>query len=255
MADLTRFDLTGRIALVTGAAQGIGFALARGLGQAGATLVLNDIDEPRLAAALGELRRQGLVVDGQVFDVRKRNRWRRAWRKSRRGWVPIEILVNNAGIQYREPLEEVSPESWREVVDTDLNGVFFVGQAVARQMIGRGHGKIINVTSIFSEYSRPTIASYAAAKAGVKNLTKAMCVEWARHGIQANAIGPGYFVTPYAAAPGRRDVRRLAARAGARRALGGPRRPGRRCGLPGVAGVRFCERPDHPCRRRAALGI
>lgn len=166
MADLTRFDLSGRIALVTGAAQGIGFALARGLGQAGATLVLNDIDESRLAAARVELRRQGLVVDGQVFDVRNAEQVEAGVAAVEERVGPIEILVNNAGIQHREPLEEVSPESWREVVDTDLNGVFFVGQAVARQMIGRGHGKIINVTSIFSEYSRPTIASYAAAKAG-----------------------------------------------------------------------------------------
>jgi len=193
---LEMFDLVGRRALVTGAGQGIGFTLARGLGRAGASLVLNDLDAARLEAAVHRLRSEGLIVDGRAFDVTMPEQVEPAIEAIEDEIGPIDILVNNAGIQQRMPLEDLPLERWQEVLDTNLTSVFLVGQAVGRHMIARGRGKIINLGSIQSEVARPGIAAYTAAKGGVRNLTRAMCAEWARHGIQVNAIGPGYFVTP-----------------------------------------------------------
>jgi gluconate 5-dehydrogenase len=190
------FDLTGRLALVTGAGRGIGFALARGLGQAGAALVLNDLDGERLDAAVAELRSEGLTVDGRVFDVTSPEQVEAAIAAIEAEVGALDILVNNAGVQHRTPLEDLGAEAWRNVLDTNLTSVFLVGQAVGRRMIARGRGKIVNIGSIQSEVARPGIAAYTAAKGGVRNLTRAMCADWARHGIQVNAIGPGYFVTP-----------------------------------------------------------
>ena len=191
------FDLTGCTALVTGSSQGLGLAIARGLAEAGAAIVLNGRDEKKLAAAADTLRVElaGGRVATAVFDVTDGAAVMREIERVENDFAPIDILVNNAGIQQRAPLAEMTETQWRAVIDTDLTSVFLVSRAVAPRMIARGAGKIINITSVISEVSRPTIANYAAAKGGVKMLTKSMAVEWAKHGLQCNAIAPGYMVT------------------------------------------------------------
>jgi gluconate 5-dehydrogenase len=189
------FDLTGRTALITGSGQGLGFALARGLAQAGAAIALNGRDEQKLAAAAGTLRTEGARVIVAPFDVTDGGASARAVEKLEAEFAPIDILINNAGIQRRAPLAEMTEEQWRAVIDTNLTSAFLVARAVAPRMIARGAGKIINICSVMAEVSRPTIGNYAAAKGGLKMLTRAMAVEWAKHGLQANAIAPGYFVT------------------------------------------------------------
>jgi len=191
------FDLSGRLALVTGASQGIGLALARGLAEAGARVVLNGRDRERLAAA-AETLGAAAVPPGEkigVFDVTDPDAVERGVARIEAEVGAIDILINNAGIQRRMPLAEFPVETWREVMRTNLDSVFFVGQAVARRMIPRGQGKIVNIASLQSEVGRPTIAPYTASKGGVKMLTRGMCADWARHGLQINAIGPGYFET------------------------------------------------------------
>jgi gluconate 5-dehydrogenase len=189
------FDLTGRIALVTGSSQGIGLALARGLGQAGASLVLNGRDEGKLAAAADRLRGEGLRVSTAAFDVTQGAAAEQAIARVEAEVGPIGILVNNAGIQCRSPLEEMSETQWREVIETNLTSAFIVTRQVAPRMIARRAGKIINTCSVMSEVCRPTTGNYAAAKGGLKMLTRAMATEWARHNLQINGIGPGYFET------------------------------------------------------------
>jgi gluconate 5-dehydrogenase len=189
------FDLTGRIALVTGSSQGLGLAMARGLVQAGAAVVLNGRDERKLAATAEVLRSEGAKVFTAAFDVTNGEASAAAITRVEEECGAIDILVNNAGIHQRAPLISMTEEQWRAVVDTNLTSAFLVARAVAPRMIARGRGKIINICSVMSEVSRPTIANYAAAKGGLKMLTRAMAVEWAKHGLQANAIGPGYFVT------------------------------------------------------------
>jgi gluconate 5-dehydrogenase len=189
------FDLSGRRALVTGSSQGIGFSLAQGLAAAGAAVVLNGRDLARLDAAVAELAAHGLRVSGHGFDVTEPAAVEAAIARIEADG-PLDILVNNAGIQRRMPLEDFPVETWREVMRTNLDSVFYVGQAVARRMIPRRRGKIINIASLMSEASRYSIAPYTASKGAVKNLTKGMCTDWARHNIQVNAIGPGYFETP-----------------------------------------------------------
>ena len=197
MGGISAFDLTGRLALVTGSSQGIGFALARGLAEAGARVVLNGRNGERLADAAGRIGAAALAPgDGLgVFDVTDPDAVEAGVARIEREAGPIDILVNNAGIQRRRPLEEFAVETWREVMRTNLDSVFFAGQAVARRMIPRGRGKIVNIASLQSEASRPGIAPYAASKGAVKMLTRGMCADWARHGLQVNAIGPGYFET------------------------------------------------------------
>jgi gluconate 5-dehydrogenase len=190
------FDLSGRRALVTGSSQGIGLSLALGLGRAGASLVLNGRGRDKLDAAVATLRAEGLTVEAAAFDVADPQAVRAGVDRIEAEIGPIDVLVNNAGIQRRKPLEDFEVETWREVMRTNLDSVFFVGQAVARHMIPRGRGKIINIASLQSEAARYSIAPYTASKGAVKNLTKGMCTDWARHGLQVNAIGPGYFVTP-----------------------------------------------------------
>jgi gluconate 5-dehydrogenase len=192
---LQLFDLTGRRALVTGSSQGIGFSLAQGLAAAGAKVVLNGRDRAKLDAAVEQLREQGLEVEGDAFDVTDPQAVEAAVGRIEEAG-PIDILVNNAGIQRRMPLEDFPIETWHELMRTNLDSVFYVGQAVARRMIGRRRGKIINIASLMSEAARYSIAPYTASKGAVKNLTKGMCTDWARHNIQVNAIGPGYFETP-----------------------------------------------------------
>jgi gluconate 5-dehydrogenase len=189
------FDLTGRVALVTGSSKGIGFAIADGLAGAGAVVVLNARNDKELEEARARLAGRGYKAHTMAFDVTDQGAVERAIDAIERDIGPIDILFNNAGIQRRGPLIEVKAATWREIMATDLDSVFFVGQAAARRMIPRGRGKIVNTCSLTSELGRATIAPYAAAKGAVKMLTKAMCVEWARHGIQVNGIGPGYFKT------------------------------------------------------------
>ena len=189
------FDLSGRRALVTGSSQGLGLAMARGLAQAGAAVVLNGRDKQKLTAAAEALAAEGAQVATAAFDVTDGEAAMREVAEIEAKFAPIDILINNAGIQRRSPLAEMTEAQWREVIDTNLTSVFLVARAVAPRMIARGAGKIVNIASVMSEVTRPTIGNYAAAKGGLKMLTKAMAVEWAKHGLQCNAIGPGYMET------------------------------------------------------------
>ncbi|MCQ1571439.1 SDR family oxidoreductase [Neorhizobium galegae] len=190
------FDLTGYRALVTGSSQGIGFALARGLAEHGASIVLNGRDRPRLEAAAGQLKETGATVSVSDFDVTEAEAVKRGVDAIEAEVGAIDILVNNAGMQFRSPLEDFPIDRWEQLLKTNVSSVFYVGQAVARHMIGRGRGKIINIASVQSELARPGIAPYTATKGAVKNLTRGMCTDWAKHGLQINAIAPGYFKTP-----------------------------------------------------------
>ena len=190
------FDLKGRRALVTGSSQGIGLALARGLAEHGATLVLNGRDRSKLEAAAAALRDAGHLVDVADFDVTDAEAVKDGVDQIEREVGAIDILVNNAGMQFRAPLEDFPAERWEQLLKTNVSSVFYVGQAVARHMIGRGAGKIINIASVQSELARPSIAPYTATKGAVKNLTRGMCTDWAKYGLQVNAIAPGYFKTP-----------------------------------------------------------
>jgi gluconate 5-dehydrogenase len=185
------FDLAGQTALVTGSSQGIGFALARGLARAGAALILNGRDEGKLAAAAETLRAEGARVATAAFDVTDGDQIAEVLART----DEVDILVNNAGIQRRAPLAEMTEVQWREVLETNLTSAFLVARVLAPRMIARQRGKIINVCSLMSEVARPTTGNYAAAKGGLKMLTRAMAVEWAKHNLQINAIGPGYIET------------------------------------------------------------
>ena len=193
---LSLFDLSGKRALVTGSSQGIGLALARGLAGAGTAVILNGRNESRLAAAADGLRKDGATVFLSAFDVTQSGAVSAAIDALEDEAGPIDILVNNAGMQFRTVLQDYPDDKWHELMRTNIDSVFFVGRAVARHMIRRGHGKIINICSVQSELGRPGIAPYSATKGAVKMLTKGMCIDWAGHGIQVNAIGPGYFKTP-----------------------------------------------------------
>ena len=189
------FSLSGRIALVTGSSAGIGLALARALGAAGATVVVNGRDEAKVTSAVETLIGEGVEAVGAAFDVTDFADVAEAI-----GWIeaevgPIDVLVNNAGIQRRAPLEEFSQESWRELMTTNLDAVFYVGQAVAKPMIARHRGVIINIASVQSELARTNIAPYTASKGAVKMLTKGMATDWGKYGLRVNAIAPGYFRT------------------------------------------------------------
>lgn len=194
------FDLTGRLALVTGSSKGIGFAIARGLSDAGATIVLNGRDREQLEKARAALAAEGRNVHARSFDVTDARDVERAVAEIESEIAPIEILFNNAGIQHRTPLEDFPLEAWERLKAANIDSVFFVGQAVAKRMIPRRRGKIINIASVQSELARPGIAPYTATKGAVKMLTKGMATDWARHGLQVNAIGPGYFRTELNAA-------------------------------------------------------
>jgi gluconate 5-dehydrogenase len=189
------FDLSGRTALITGSSQGLGLSIARGLGEAGAALVLNGRDPAKLAAAADLLRGEGLKVSTAAFDVTDGKAVEPAIAKIEAEVGPIDILLNNAGIHRRAPLEEMTELQWREVLDTNLTSAFLVTRYVAPRMIARRAGKIVNTCSLMSEVCRPSTGNYAAAKGGLKMLTRAMATEWAKHNIQTNGIGPGYFAT------------------------------------------------------------
>ena len=190
------FDLTGRTALITGSSKGIGLGLARGLAEAGARVILNGRDGARLGVAAAALTTSGLPkVDTAAFDVTRPNHVAAAVAKIEEEIGPIDILINNAGMQHRAPLEDFPPEKWSELMRTNVDSAFFVGQAVARHMIGRGRGKIVNIASVQSELARPGIAPYTASKGAIKQLTKGMATDWGPRGLQVNAIAPGYFKT------------------------------------------------------------
>lgn len=189
------FSLRGWRVLVTGSGQGIGLTVARGLATAGAELVLNDIEPARLETAMTGLRAEGFTVSGRLFNVAREAEVAAGVAEIERTAGPIDVLVNNAGIHRRAPLEAMPLEAWQAVLDVNLTSAFLVTRAVVPGMIARGRGKIINLCSLNSEISRPTIGNYAAAKGGLKMLTRAMAVEWARHNIQANGLAPGYIRT------------------------------------------------------------
>jgi gluconate 5-dehydrogenase len=192
---LKLFDLSGRTALITGSGSVIGYALAGGLAGAGARVVLNGRDASRLEDAAARLRGEGVEVLTAPFDVIDAAATSAAVARMEAEHGPIDILVNNAGLQRRAPLEDFDHAVWQELMRTNVDSVFFVGQAVARHMIGRGRGKIINICSVQSELGRPNIAPYTASKGAVKMLTKGMAIDWGPHGLQVNGLGPGYFKT------------------------------------------------------------
>jgi gluconate 5-dehydrogenase len=189
------FRLDGRLALVTGSSAGIGLGLARGLAQAGAAVVLNGRDAAKLAATAQQLRSEGLQVHVRSFDVCDPAAVEAAVDEIESAIGPIEILVNNAGTQHRAPFHEFPAAEWDRLMRTNLDSVFHVGQAVARRMVPRKRGRIINICSVMSELGRPTIAPYTASKGAVKMLTKGMAIDLGPHGINVNGIGPGYFKT------------------------------------------------------------
>jgi gluconate 5-dehydrogenase len=190
------FDLSGRRALVTGSSQGIGLALAQGLAEAGASVVLNGRNAEKLAAAAAQVP----GAQSLVFDVTDHAGARAAIDGFEAESGAIDILVNNAGMQFRAPLEDFPADAFAMLLQTNVASVFNVGQACARHMIARRAGKIINIASVQTALARPSIAPYTATKGAVGNLTKGMCTDWARYGLQCNAIAPGYFDTPLNAA-------------------------------------------------------
>lgn len=194
------FDLSGKTALITGSSQGIGYALAKGLATAGASIVLNGRDAKKLTMAADTLRDQGLSVTTLAFDATDHSNVRCAIDRFEDTIGPIDILINNAGMQHRAPLEEFPADAFERLLQTNIASVFHVGQAVARHMIARMAGKIINIASVQTALARPGIAPYTATKGAVGNLTKGMATDWAKYGLQCNALAPGYFDTPLNAA-------------------------------------------------------
>lgn len=190
------FSLSGKVALITGATHGLGMAMAEGLGAAGARLVINgNSSQEKIDKAVAEYKDAGLDASGYRFDVTDENEVEAAVAKIESDIGPIDILVNNAGVIRRIPLLEMPLDEWELVVKTDLTSAFIVSKAVVTRMITRDGGKIINICSMMSELGRDSVGAYAAAKGGLKMLTRNMATEWARHNIQVNGIGPGYFAT------------------------------------------------------------
>ncbi len=194
------FHLNGKTALITGSSQGIGFALARGMAQAGAKVVLNGRDTDKLAKAAAELSAENLSVETLAFDATDLDRVQSSIDGYEADSGAIDILVNNAGMQFRTPLEDYPADMFAKLMETNVTTVFNVGQTVARHMIGRKSGKIVNIASVQTALARPGIAPYTATKGAVGNLTKGMATDWAKYGLQVNAIAPGYFDTPLNAA-------------------------------------------------------
>ena len=194
-AGLKEFSLEGKLALITGSSGGIGLALARGLAQAGAAIVLNGRDAGKLAKVAQQLRDEGHAIHEASFDATSNEAVKAAVQKIESEIGAIDVLVNNAGIQRRNPLEDFKESDWHDIINTNLNSVFYAAQAVARHMIPRGRGKIINICSVQSELGRPGIAPYAATKGAVKMFTKGMAIDWGKYGLQVNGLGPGYFKT------------------------------------------------------------
>ena len=189
------FDLKGKTALVTGGTHGLGMAIAKGLAHAGATIVVNDVFSDKLETAKSEYARMGIDIHSYVLDVTDEKAVELTIPLIEKEVSPIDILVNNAGIIKRIPILEMKAEEFRQVLDVDLTGPFIMAKTVAKGMVERGSGKIINMCSMMSELGRNTVSAYAAAKGGLKMLTRNMATEWARFNIQINGIGPGYFAT------------------------------------------------------------
>ena len=190
------FDLTGKVALVTGATHGLGMAMAKGIGKAGARVVINgNSSQEKIDSAVAQFNADGIDTYGYRFDVTDEKAVIDNIGKIQDEVAPIDILVNNAGIIKRTPLAEMDVKDFEQVIKVDLISPFIVSKAVVEEMINRKSGKIINICSMMSELGRNTVGAYAAAKGGLKMLTKNMCVEWAKHNIQVNGIGPGYFAT------------------------------------------------------------
>jgi len=196
---LKSFSLEGKIALVTGASYGIGFAIAKALAGAGATIVFNDINQELVDKGLAAYKKEGIQAHGYVCDVTNEPQVQEMVAQIEKEVGIIDILVNNAGIIKRIPMLEMTAEEFRQVIDVDLNGPFIVSKAVIPGMIKKGHGKIINICSMMSELGRETVAAYAAAKGGLKMLTKNIASEYGQYNIQCNGIGPGYIETPQTA--------------------------------------------------------
>lgn len=194
------FDLTGKVALVTGATHGLGMAMAKGLAQHGATLVVNGHTPSKMDEALKQYSALGVSAKGYLFDVTDEKEVNEAISKIEAEVGPIDILVNNAGIIKRIPAEDMEIADFRKVIDVDLVSPFLMSKSVSKSMMARGGGKIINICSMMSELGRDTLSAYASAKGGLKMLTRNLATEWARHNIQVNGIGPGYFATEQTAA-------------------------------------------------------
>ena len=192
---LELFNLTGKRALITGSGRGIGFEIAKGLALAGAEVIISDIDSKRLDASVAELQSMAIKAHGRIMNVADEPQIEKTIADIQQNIGSIDILFNNAGINLRGPIEEYSFEDWKKVLDVNLASVFLVSKHVVKDMIKRKAGKIVNTCSLMSELGRSTTAAYTASKGGVKMLTKAMTVEWAKHNIQINGIGPGYFVS------------------------------------------------------------
>ncbi|MCL1996797.1 MAG: gluconate 5-dehydrogenase [Defluviitaleaceae bacterium] len=193
------FKLDGKIALVTGGSYGIGFAIAEALHGAGATIVFNDLNQEAVDKGIAAYKEKGITAHGYVFDVTDAVTTKEKVEKIRNEVGIIDILVNNAGIIKRIPMLDMSVEDFRQVIDVDLNGPFIVSQAVIPGMLEKGHGKIINICSMMSELGRETVSAYAAAKGGLKMLTRNICSEFGEANIQCNGLGPGYIATPQTA--------------------------------------------------------
>lgn len=193
---LSLFDLKNEIALITGSTQGIGLAIAKGLGAAGAKLIINGREKRRVQDTVSALRAEGLQAEGYPFDVTDEQQVKEAITDIESSVGPIGILVNNAGIVKRVPMENLEEADWSSVIQTNLTAPFLVSKHVGKFMISRKRGKIINICSLMSELGRDTVSAYAAAKGGLKMLTRNLATEWAPHGIQVNGIGPGFIATP-----------------------------------------------------------
>lgn len=196
---MKQYDLTGKVALVTGASYGIGFAIAKGLASAGATIVFNDRKEELVEKGIAAYKEEGIKAYGYVCDVTDEDAVEELIKKIENEVGVVDILVNNAGIIKRIPMCEMKAAEFREVIDVDLNAPFIMSKAVIPGMIKKGHGKIINICSMMSELGRETVSAYAAAKGGLKMLTKNIASEFGEHNIQCNGIGPGYIATPQTA--------------------------------------------------------
>jgi gluconate 5-dehydrogenase len=195
MSDLKLFNLTGKRALITGGTHGLGMAMAKGLGQAGATLIINGHTKEKMDQALLEYKNAGFQAHGYLFDVTQEEAVTQAIERIEKEVGSIDILINNAGVIIRTPFLDLEVADFRKVVDIDLTGPFIISKYVARNMMKRKSGKIINICSMMSELGRDNVSAYAAAKGGLKMLTKNMATELARYNIQVNGIGPGYFAT------------------------------------------------------------
>ena len=193
------FSLKGKVALITGASYGIGFAIARALHEAGATICFNDINQDFVNRGLENYKEVNIEAHGYVCDVTNEEEVVAMVKQIKEEVGVIDILVNNAGIIKRIPMHEMSVDDWRRVIDIDLTGPFICAKAVIPAMVEKGHGKIINICSMMSELGRETVSAYAAAKGGLKMLTRNICAEYGAQNIQCNAIGPGYIATPQTA--------------------------------------------------------